>query len=62
MNDTTVWCQNASVTEPQRDRGTATAVDEAFEKINFAQHGALVGTVSRGVIEPPSEREVARGA
>ena len=50
------------MTEPQRDRGTATAVDEAFEKINFAQHGALVGTVSRGVIEPPSEREVARGA
>ena len=33
MNDTTVWCQNASVTEPQRDRGTATAVDEALERM-----------------------------
>ena len=50
------------MTEPQRDRGTTTVVDEAFEKINLAQHDVFVGTVSRGAIEPPSEREVARGA
>ena len=30
MNDTPVGCQNASVTEPQRDRGTAIAVDEVL--------------------------------
>ena len=28
MNDTAVRYQNASVTEPRRDRGTAQAVDE----------------------------------
>ena len=25
-----LWCQSPSVTEPQRDRGTAPAVDEVF--------------------------------
>ena len=53
MNDTTVWCQNASVTEPQRDRGTATVVDEAFEKINFAQCGVIVGAAAKRLFFTP---------
>ena len=28
MNDTTVWCQNASVTEPQRDNWHRQVTDE----------------------------------
>ena len=30
MNDTTVWCQNASVTEPQRDSCHRKVTDEVF--------------------------------
>ena len=29
LNDSPVGCQTRGVTEPQRDRGTASAVDEA---------------------------------
>ena len=53
MNDTTVWCQNASVTEPQRDRGTTIVVDEAFEKINFAQCSVIVGATAKNLFFNP---------
>ena len=53
MNDTTVWCQNASVTEPQRDRGTTTVVDEAFEKINSAQCGVIVRAIAKSLFFNP---------
>ena len=32
MNDTTVRCQNASVTEPKREKGDREAVDEVSRK------------------------------
>ena len=33
MNDTTVWCQNPSVTEPQRDGGGEADGEGAFKQM-----------------------------
>ena len=41
MNDTTVRCQNASVTEPKREKGDREAVDEVSLRMTaFLLHSA----------------------
>ena len=38
---------------PSGGRGTATAVDEVFEKINFAQCGVIVGAAAKNLFLKP---------
>ena len=44
MNDTTVWCQNASVTEPQREGGTrsVTEGESVYKQIHTPVDGRFV--------------------
>ena len=47
MNDTTVRCQNASVTEPKREKGDREAVDEVSRKKQLLIRQPMAATFSR---------------
>ena len=47
MNDTTVRCQNASVTEPKREKGDREAVDEVSRKNQLLIRQPAAATFSR---------------
>ena len=47
MNDTTVRCQNASVTEPKREKGDREAVDEVSRKKQILIRQPKAATFSR---------------
>ena len=55
MNDTTVWCQNPSVTEPRRDGG-GVADGEGKWWQEYALSPAIAGALPRG--EPLGARNL----